>query len=201
MGPVCTQMLADYGADVIKIERPGAGDLSPLDLRPRSATALDNPVFCSLNRNKRSVALDLRDAEQARRSSRRWSQTADVVVNNFRAGVMDRMGFGYEDCSRKINPRIIYAVGTGFGESGPYAHKGGQDVLAQAMSGVMARKRRPIACRCRSMPPRWPTTRPACTWCRASCSRCCSASAPARARRSACRSTTRCWRCRCRKRR
>ena len=64
---------------------------------------------------------------------------ADVVVNNFRAGVMDRMGLGYEDC-RALNPRIVYAVGTGFGETGPYAHKGGQDVLAQAMSGVMARR-------------------------------------------------------------
>ncbi len=67
---------------------------------------------------------------------------ADVVVNNFRAGVMDRMGLGYDDC-RALNPRIIYAVGTGFGETGPYAHKGGQDVLAQAMSGVMARKADP----------------------------------------------------------
>jgi formyl-CoA transferase len=62
-----------------------------------------------------------------------------VVVNNFRAGVMERMGLGYDDC-RRLNPRVIYAVGTGFGETGPYAHKGGQDVLAQAMSGVMARR-------------------------------------------------------------
>ena len=64
---------------------------------------------------------------------------ADVVVNNFRAGVMERIGLGYDDC-RTMNPRIIYAVGTGFGESGPYSHKGGQDVLAQAMSGAMARR-------------------------------------------------------------
>ena len=64
---------------------------------------------------------------------------ADVVINNFRAGVMERLGLGYEDC-RRINPRIIYAVGTGFGETGPYAHKGGQDVLAQALTGVMARR-------------------------------------------------------------
>src|SRR6202011_601124 len=66
-------------------------------------------------------------------------ETADVVVNNFRAGVMERMGFGYEELSKR-NPRLIYAVGTGFGLTGPYAHKGGQDVLAQAMSGVMARR-------------------------------------------------------------
>jgi formyl-CoA transferase len=64
---------------------------------------------------------------------------ADVVTNNFRAGVMERLGLGYDDCKR-LNPRIIYAVGTGFGESGPYAHKGGQDVLAQALTGVMARR-------------------------------------------------------------
>ena len=69
----------------------------------------------------------------------RLLETADVVVNNFRAGVMERMGFGYEELA-KLNPRLIYAVGTGFGLTGPYAHKGGQDVLAQAMSGVMARR-------------------------------------------------------------
>ena len=136
MGPVCTQMLADYGADVIKIERKGAGDLSRSTFEP--VAGADNPIFCSLNRNKRSVALDLRDAQQLA-DLKALIADADVVVSNFRAGVMDRMGVGYEDC-RRLNPRIIYAVGTGFGETGPYAHKGGQDVLAQAMSGVMARR-------------------------------------------------------------
>ncbi|CAE6705550.1 Succinyl-CoA--L-malate CoA-transferase beta subunit [Paraburkholderia nemoris] len=136
MGPVCTQMLADYGADVIKVERKGAGDLSRSTFEP--VAGADNPIFCSLNRNKRSVALDLRDAQQLA-DLKALIADADVVVSNFRAGVMDRMGVGYEDC-RRLNPRIIYAVGTGFGETGPYAHKGGQDVLAQAMSGVMARR-------------------------------------------------------------
>ena len=136
MGPVCTQMLADYGADILKIERKGAGDLSRSTFEP--VHGADNPIFCSLNRNKRSAALDLRDAEQID-AVRALISDADVVVNNFRAGVMERMGLGFEDC-RALNPRIIYAVGTGFGESGPYAHKGGQDVLAQAMSGVMARR-------------------------------------------------------------
>ena len=139
MGPVCTQMLGDYGADVIKIERAGAGDLSRSTFPPKDG--IDNPVFCSLNRNKRSVALDLRNAEQMA-AVKSLIAGADVVVNNFRAGVMDRMGLGYDDC-HQLNPRIIYAVGTGFGETGPYAHKGGQDVLAQAMSGVMARKADP----------------------------------------------------------
>ena len=136
MGPVCTQMLADYGADILKIERKGAGDLSRSTFEP--VHGADNPIFCSLNRNKRSAALDLRDPQMIA-AVKALISSADVVVNNFRAGVMERMGLGYEDC-RALNPRIIYAVGTGYGESGPYAHKGGQDVLAQAMSGVMARR-------------------------------------------------------------
>ncbi len=136
MGPVATQMLADYGADVIKIERP-AGDLSRTAF-PNDPAGLLGPVFCSLNRNKRSVVLDLRKAEE-RQVVLDLVRTADVVVNNFRAGVMERLGFGWEDLS-KLNPRIIYAVGTGYGLEGPYAHKGGQDVLAQAMSGVMHRR-------------------------------------------------------------
>lgn len=136
MGPVCTQMLADYGADVIKIERQGAGDLSRSTFEP--VAGADNPIFCSLNRNKRSMALDLRDPAQMA-ALKTLIADADVVVSNFRAGVMDRMGIGYEDC-RRLNPRVIYAIGSGFGETGPYAHKGGQDVLAQAMSGVMARR-------------------------------------------------------------
>ncbi len=136
MGPVCTQVLADYGADVVKIERQGSGDLSRSTFEP--VAGADNPIFCSLNRNKRSAALDLRQAEHLD-AIKALIADADVVVNNFRAGVMERNGLGYEDC-RALNPRIIYAVGTGYGESGPYAHKGGQDVLAQAMSGVMARR-------------------------------------------------------------
>lgn len=136
MGPVCTQMLADYGADVLKIERKGAGDLSRSTFEP--VAGADNPIFCSLNRNKRSAELDLRQPEHLA-AVKALIAEADVVVNNFRAGVMERNGLGYEDC-RALNPRIIYAVGTGYGESGPYAHKGGQDVLAQAMSGVMARR-------------------------------------------------------------
>jgi formyl-CoA transferase len=84
------------------------------------------------------VVLDLRKPEE-RQVVLDLVRTADVVVNNFRVGVMERLGFGWEDLS-KLNPRIIYAVGTGYGLEGPYAHKGGQDVLAQAMSGVMHRR-------------------------------------------------------------
>ena len=137
MGPVATQMLGDYGADVIKIERPPTGDLSRTSI-PDDPAGLVGPVYCSLNRNKRSVVLDLRKAED-RAALLDLIRGADVVVNNFRAGVMERMGLGHDELER-INPRLIYAVGTGFGLTGPYAHKGGQDVLAQAMSGVMARR-------------------------------------------------------------
>jgi formyl-CoA transferase len=137
LGPSCTQVLADYGAEVIKIEKVKIGDLSRWSLGS-DPDGLNNPVFCSLNRNKKSLALDLKEPS-ARKTVQALLETADVVVNNFRPGVMERMGFGYEDL-KKINPRLIYAVGTGFGLTGPYQHKGGQDVLAQAVSGVMRRK-------------------------------------------------------------
>ena len=140
LGPTATQMLGDYGADVIKVERPGSGDLSRWSI-PDDPAGLDNPVFCSLNRNKRSIALDLKK-EQGREVVRDLARTADVIVNNFRPGVMERLGLSYPRL-KAINPRIIFAVGTGFGTRGPYAHKGGQDVLAQAMTGVMMRKSDP----------------------------------------------------------
>ena len=133
-------MLGDYGADVIKIERSGNGDLSRWSVG-EDPDGGNNPVFASLNRNKRSVALNLK-ADEDRAAALRLVKTADVVVNNFRPGVMERMGFGYDDL-RRINSRIIYAVGTGFGLDGPYVHKGGQDVLAQAMSGAMHRRADP----------------------------------------------------------
>ncbi len=135
LGPCATQMLADFGADVIKIERPGTGDLSRNFFGETSEEAANNAVFSSLNRNKRSVAIDTK-SDEGKRIIHELVKTADVIVDNFRAGVMKRLGFDYETL-KEINPRIICASGTGFGETGPYAHKGGQDVLAQAMSGVM----------------------------------------------------------------
>ena len=142
MGPCCTQMLGDYGADVIKIERSGMGDLSRWGIGD-DPDGGNNPVFASLNRNKRSLALDLK-SEADRVIVRRLVETADVVVNNFRPGVMERMGFGYEELKR-INPRLIWAMGTGYGQDGPYVRKGkgGQDVLAQAMTGAMHRRAGP----------------------------------------------------------
>ena len=139
LGPCATQMLGDFGADIIKIERPGFGDLSRTSIE--SDGHGDNPVFLSLNRNKRSIALNLR-GEEGQAIVHDLVRTADVIVNNFRPGVMDRLNIGYEKLA-EINPRIIFGFGSGFGSSGPYMHKGGQDVLAQAMSGVMARKADP----------------------------------------------------------
>ncbi|RJE84074.1 CaiB/BaiF CoA transferase family protein [Paracoccus onubensis] len=141
MGPCATQMLADFGADVIKIERPGAGDLSRNFFGDASEEAMNNAVFASLNRNKRSVEIDTK-SEEGRQMVYDLVAGSDVVVDNFRAGVMKRLGFDYDTLS-KINPAIICASGTGFGEVGPYAHKGGQDVLAQAMTGVMEKTQDP----------------------------------------------------------
>ncbi|MDV3129570.1 CoA transferase [Mycobacterium sp. 21AC1] len=136
MGPSCTQMLADYGAEVIKVERPKVGDLSRSSFPDPAGQ--DNPVFFSINRNKRSITVDTR-TDAGKDVIGDLVRRADVVVSNFRHGVIERMGFGYEDC-KQLNPRIVWASGTGFGETGPYAHKGGQDVIAQAYSGVMWRR-------------------------------------------------------------
>ena len=135
MGPCATQMLGDFGAEIIKIERPKYGDLSRQFFGGATEAEQNNAVYCSLNRNKRSLELDVKSPE-GKAMIYDLVRQADVVVDNFRAGVMERLGFGY-GALRAINPRIICASGTGFGVAGPHAHKGGQDVLAQAMGGVM----------------------------------------------------------------
>ena len=133
-GPMCTLLLADLGADVIKIERPGSGDDTR---RMGSRIAADFAAgFLALNRNKRSIALDLRAAD-GKAVFRRLAQTADIVAENFRPGVMERLGLGYETLSQ-INPRLVYASISGFGGSGPYRHRGGFDLVAQGMSGLMS---------------------------------------------------------------
>lgn len=145
LGPGATQVLADFGADVIKVERPGSGDLMRWALEDDPA-GLDNPVYVSMNRNKRSITLDLR-SEGGREVIQELVAGADVLVSNFRPDVMERLGLD-EVSLRARNERLIFALGSGFGPSGPNAHKGGQDVLAQAMTGVMARRsdpRHPLA--------------------------------------------------------
>ncbi|HET9923559.1 MAG TPA: CaiB/BaiF CoA-transferase family protein [Methylomirabilota bacterium] len=140
LGPCATQVLGDFGADVIKIERPGAGDLSRVHMKHASG---ESAIFWSLNRNKRSVAVDMR-APLGREVILRLARKADVLVHNFRPGVMERLGFGAAEL-RVINPRLIYAFGSGYGPTGPYRDKGGQDVLAQAMSGIASRRAEPDA--------------------------------------------------------
>lgn len=140
LGPCCTQVLGDFGADVIKIERPGVGDPSRIHMKGPGG---ESAIFWSLNRNKRSVAIDVR-TPLGREAIHRLARWADVVVHNFRPGVMERLGFGPGDL-RAINPRLIYAFGSGYGPTGPYRDKGGQDVLAQAMSGIAARRPDPDA--------------------------------------------------------
>jgi formyl-CoA transferase len=132
MGPACTQVLGDFGADVVKVERKDAGDIARGKPFPVEG---ESPVFLSLNRNKRGLAIDLK-REEGKDIILRLVDRADVLVHNFRPEVMAKLGLGYDEL-RKRNPRLIYASGSGFGPTGPYRHKGGQDVLAQAMSGMM----------------------------------------------------------------
>lgn len=136
-GPFCTQLLGDLGADVVKVEPPGRGDLSRSmggeRLRLRGP---DNAPFLALNRNKRSVVLDLKE-DAGRAALLRLAASADVLVENFRPGVTRSLGVGWDEVSR-INPRLVYASISGFGQTGPYAGRPGFDLIAQGMSGVMS---------------------------------------------------------------
>lgn len=136
-GPFATQLLADMGADVIKIERPGKGDLfRSLTFRNKWVGGSESPNFLAWNRNKRSIALNLKSPE-VHAVLMEMAKSADIVVQNFRPGVMKAMGYGYEDF-RLVNPRIIYCSGSGYGEDGPYVDRPGQDMLVQGLTGIMA---------------------------------------------------------------
>jgi crotonobetainyl-CoA:carnitine CoA-transferase CaiB-like acyl-CoA transferase len=132
-GPMATMLLADQGADVIKVEPPGTGDLTrALGGGPRGMA----PIFATINRNKRSVVLDLKDP-QGRDVLERLVAGADLFVQNFRPGVADRMGIG-EPALRRVKPNLVYVSISGFGESGPYIHKRVYDPVVQALSGLAA---------------------------------------------------------------
>ena len=136
-GPFATQLLADMGANVVKVEPPGRGDLfRTLTFNNRWVGGTESPNFLAWNRNKRSLAVNLK-VPAAKAIIYRVGERADVVVQNFRPGVLAKLGFGYEDF-RKINPRIIYCSGSGYGESGPYVTRPGQDMLIQGLTGVAA---------------------------------------------------------------
>ena len=133
-GPTCGLMLADMGADVIKVEKSDGGDDTrrqlPPDINGESA------AYMMMNRNKRGIVLDLKNPS-AKDVLRRLVKTADVLIENYRSDTMPKLGLGYEDL-RKINPGLIYATITGFGRTGPLSDKGGFDLIAQGMSGLMS---------------------------------------------------------------
>ncbi|MFN9726147.1 CaiB/BaiF CoA transferase family protein [Acidovorax sp.] len=140
-GPWCTQMLADLGADVVKVERPGVGDdtrqwgppfLKDADGNDTSEAA----YFTACNRNKRSVTIDIATT-QGQALIRQMAQGADIVVENFKVGGLKPYGLDHESL-RALNPRLIYCSITGFGQSGPYADRAGYDLMVQAMTGLMS---------------------------------------------------------------
>lgn len=132
-GPFCTMLLADMGADVIKVERKGQGDDSR---RMPPFVEGESAVFQQLNRNKRSIELDLKNDKDLD-ACLRLCDRADVVVENFRPGTASRIGLGYDTLSSR-NPRLVYCSISGFGQTGPYHERGGFDLMAQAMSGLMS---------------------------------------------------------------
>ena len=137
-GPFCGMLLADMGADVIKVESPeGDGLRNWPPLTPgRDGAAGFSENFASLNRNKRSVMFDLKDAAQ-RADAKRLALSADVLVENFRSGVMHRLGLGYDEIARE-KPSIVYCSISAFGQDGPRAREGGFDLTVQAIGGVMS---------------------------------------------------------------
>ncbi len=132
-GPYCGMMLADMGAEVIKVETPKIGDdarLSAPIVRGESA------YFMNLNRNKKGITLNLKHPK-GKDIFQKLVEQSDIVLENYRPGVMEKLGLGYEDL-RKINPRIIYGAVSGFGHYGPYSQRAGYDIIGQAMSGLMS---------------------------------------------------------------
>ncbi len=134
-GPYLTMMLGDMGADVVKIEQPGSGD----DTRRWGPPFVqgESTYYLAVNRNKRSVTLNLKHS-RCREILLDMIRDADIVVENFKVGTMERLGLGYEDVLRPLNPRLVYASVTGYGRTGPYAERPGYDYMGQAMGGIMS---------------------------------------------------------------
>ncbi|WP_462363426.1 CaiB/BaiF CoA transferase family protein [Pyramidobacter porci] len=132
-GPYCTMMLADMGAEVIKIEIPGKGD----DTRSFGPYKNKSSMYyANVNRNKKGVSLNMK-APEGKQLFLEMVKTADMVVENYRPGVMDKLGLGY-DVLKEVNPKIIYGAVSGFGCYGPYSERPGYDIIAQAMGGLMS---------------------------------------------------------------
>lgn len=140
-GPTCTQLLADLGADVIKVERPDVGDdtrgWGPPFVSDENGRDSDlSAYFLSANRNKRSIAIDL-SSEEGVVLVKRLASISDVVIENYKPGDLDRRGIGYDDI-REMKPDIVWCAISGFGQTGPYADRIGYDFLIQAMGGIMS---------------------------------------------------------------
>lgn len=139
-GPTCTQVLGDLGANIIKVERPDSGDDSRNLGPPYLDSKLDRPqesaYYLSVNRNKNSVTIDL-TSKDGQALAKRLIKKCDVVVENFRAGNLKQYGLDYKSL-KKIKPNLVYCSITGFGQSGPYASRGGYDYLVQALGGIMS---------------------------------------------------------------
>ena len=137
-GPLCTMLLADLGADVIKVEDPAHGDDTRQWGPPWAGSGTDatSAYFLSVNRNKRSLTLNLK-SDAGRDIARRLAAQSQIVVENFKPGQMARFGLGYDDLSA-LNPALVYCSITGFGQTGPYADRPGYDFVIQGMSGLMS---------------------------------------------------------------
>jgi crotonobetainyl-CoA:carnitine CoA-transferase CaiB-like acyl-CoA transferase len=133
-GPFCTMILADMGAEVIKIEQPGRGD-DTREFGPPFQKG-ESAYFLSINRNKKSITLDIK-SDNGREIIRRLIQRSDILVENFRPGALKKLGFDYETAST-INPRLIYASVSGFGQTGPWSAKPGYDLAIQGLGGIMS---------------------------------------------------------------
>ena len=134
-GPVAGLRLADLGARVIKIERPGSGDLCRTLYLSDTDLGGDSTLFHAINRNKESFAANLKDEEDLKKI-KKLIEKADIITQNFRPGVIDRIGLDYENV-KKINPKIIYGSISGYGDKGPWKDFPGQDLLAQSRSGLV----------------------------------------------------------------
>ncbi len=133
-GPMAALRLADLGAEVIKVERPKGGDLCRSLVIQDQRVGEDSLLFHTINRNKKSVTADLKDTDDQNRIKQLIAD-ADVMIHNFRPGVMERIGLGYETV-RALNPRLVYGTVTGYGTTGPWAKKPGQDLLVQSLTGM-----------------------------------------------------------------
>lgn len=140
-GPTATQLLGDLGADVVKIERPGAGDDTrfwgpPYVTGHDGAPTTESGYYLSANRNKRSLAIDI-TSEEGVETIKKLVMKADILIENFKKGGLEKYGLGYDDLA-KINPKLIYCSITGFGQTGPNAHRAGYDLMVQGYGGIMS---------------------------------------------------------------